>query len=119
MPRPVRRRAADRVCIVFITAPTHAHALAIARALVRQRLAACVNCVPQVRSIFRWAGKMEACSEVLLIVKTTRRRLAALTATVRRLHRYDLPEILAIPSAGGHAAYLHWVVRSCAPQAKK
>lgn len=105
--------------IVCITAPTHAHALRIARALVSRRLAACVNCVPGVRSVFRWRGRVDACAETLLIAKTTARRLPALTAAVRRLHPYDLPEILALPVAGGSPAYLRWVAQSCSLQTKK
>lgn len=105
--------------VLFITAPTRAHALRIARALVSRRLAACVNCVPGVRSIFRWHGRVDACGEMLLIVKTTARCVPALTAAVRRLHPYALPEILALPAAGGSPAYLRWVAQSCSPQTKK
>ena len=113
------RRPADRVCVVLITTPTQAHGLQIARALVRRRLAACVNCVPRVRSIFTWQGRIEDCTETLLIVKTTRRRVAALMQAVRTLHRYDVPAILVVPTAGGSEAYLRWVVRSCVPQTEK
>ena len=105
--------------IVFITAPTRAHALRIARALVSQRLAACVNCVSGIRSIFRWQGRVDTCAETLLIAKTTARRLPSLTAAVRRLHPYELPEILALPAVGGSPAYLRWVAQSCSFQAQK
>ena len=113
------RRPADRVCVVLITTPTQAHGLQIARALVRRRLAACVNCVPRVHSIFAWQGRVEHCAETLLIVKTVRRRVAALTQAVRTLHRYDVPEILVVPTVGGSEAYLRWVVCSCAPPTEK
>ena len=119
MRRPRRRATVPSVRVVFITAPTRSHALAIARALIRRRLAACVNCMPGVRSIFRWQGRVEACAETLLIAKTTVQRLPALTAAVRRLHPYQLPEVLALPSTGGSAAYLRWVARSCASEEKK
>lgn len=110
--RPVS--AARRVRVVLITAPTRTAALRIGRALVRERLAACVNCVPGITSIFRWQGRVDTCHETLLVVKTTARRLPALTAAVRRLHTYDLPEVLALAAAGGSAAYARWVLHSCA-----
>ena len=120
MPRTRRPSSKPHnVRIVFITAPTRAHALRIARALVSRRLAACVNCVPGIRSIFRWRGRVDACAETLLIAKTTARRLPALTAAVRRLHPYELPEVLALPTAGGSPAYLRWVARSCSLQTQK
>ena len=107
------------VRVVCITAPTRAHALRIARALVSQRLAACVNCVPGVRSIFRWQGRVDACAETLLIAKTTAQRLPALTSAVRRLHPYELPEVLAWSATDGSPAYLRWVAQSCSFQAQK
>ena len=119
MRRPRRRARGSSVRVVFITTPTRSRALTIARALIRRRLAACVNCVPGVRSIFRWQGRVEACAETLLIAKTTASRLPALTAAVRRLHPYELPEVLALPATGGSAAYLRWVARSCVSEEKK
>ena len=119
MPRTRRRPAARDVRVVFITAAGRAQALTIGRALVRRRLAACVNCVPQVRSIFRWQGRVDDCAETLLIVKTITQRLPALRAAVARLHSYALPEILVLPASGGSPAYLRWVVRSCAAEGKK
>ena len=119
MRRSRRRATFPSVRVVFITTPARSHALMIARALIRRRLAACVNCVPGIRSIFPWQGRVDECAEILLIVKTTARRLPALTAAVRRLHSYALPEILALPAAGGSAAYLRWVARRCASEAKK
>lgn len=105
--------------IVLITAPHRPEALRIARALVRRRLAACVNCVPGLRSVFHWQGRVDESNEALLIVKTTARRLPALITAVRRLHAYELPEILALPAAGGSAAYVRWVAQSCSPKTKK
>ena len=120
MPRTRRSLRTPRDCrIVFITAPTRAHALRIARVLVSQRLAACVNCVPGIRSIFRWRGRVDTCAEMLLIVKTTARHLPTLTSAVRRLHPYELPEVLALPAVGGSPAYLRWVAQSCSLQAQK
>ena len=104
---------ARHVRVVLITTATRAAALRIGRALVRQRLAACVTCVPGVTSIFRWQGRVNAARETLLVVKTTARCLPALAAAVRRLHTYDLPEILALAADGGSVDYLRWVLRNC------
>ena len=85
----------DEVVAVLITAPEQETAGTIARALVEERLAACVNLLPGVRSIYRWQGAVEEASEVLLIAKTHASRCAALAARVRALHPYALPEIVA------------------------
>lgn len=81
----------------------------IARALVRERLAACVNVVPGVASIYAWKGKVEESREALLIVKSTSARAKRLEARVRELHSYDLPELVTLRIDGGSAAYLRWV----------
>jgi periplasmic divalent cation tolerance protein len=93
--------------VLVTTAGDEAESLG--RALVSERLAACVNVVPGVRSIYRWEGEVQADEEALLVIKTTEARLAALTARVQALHSYDLPEVLALPAVGGSAAYLGWV----------
>jgi periplasmic divalent cation tolerance protein len=95
--------------VVLVTAP-EAEAEGIGRTLVDERLAACVNVIPGVRSIYRWEGKVQADDEALLVIKTTEARLAALTERVNALHSYDLPEVLALPAAGGSDGYLGWVV---------
>jgi periplasmic divalent cation tolerance protein len=99
------------VLLVYITCPA-AEAPALAEALVQQRLAACVNALPAVRSVYRWQGQVEQADETLLIAKTSRARYAALEDEVRRLHPYELPEIVAVHVAGGLPAYLQWVVDS-------
>jgi len=96
--------------IVLITAPDDETARRIARALVEERLAACVNLVPGLHSIYRWQGAVEEADEVLLVAKTRAARVAALAARVRALHPYALPEVLALPIADGSRAYLRWVV---------
>jgi periplasmic divalent cation tolerance protein len=101
--------------VVLITAPDAETALSLARALVQERLAACANVVPGVRSLYRWQGELRDDAEVLLVVKTTRARCEALAARVRDLHPYELPEVLALPAAGGSEAYLEWVRRECSP----
>ena len=97
------------VLACFCTCPDAASADRIADALVEARLAACVNQLPGLRSVYRWQGGIERSDEVLLVIKTTADRLDALTEQVRALHPYELPELLAFEVAGGLAAYLDWV----------
>ena len=95
--------------VVLVTAPTPERAAEIARALVEERLAACGNVVPGVRSIYRWQGKVEDESEALLVLKTTRARFEALRERVLALHPYQVPEVIALPVEAGSAAYLAWI----------
>ncbi|WP_242112916.1 divalent-cation tolerance protein CutA [Luteimonas aquatica] len=97
------------VRIVFCTCPDAGTAERIAQALVGERLAACVNLLPGVESVYRWQGALERSREVQLIAKTVEPRLEALIARVRALHPYELPEILAIAASGGLPDYLDWV----------
>lgn len=99
--------------IVLISCGSRAEARRIARALVEARLAACVNIVEaRVESIYRWNGKVERARELLLIVKSSRKRFAALEAQVRQMHSYDVPEIVAVPIERGSRAYLAWLDES-------
>ncbi|MCH9032377.1 MAG: divalent-cation tolerance protein CutA [candidate division Zixibacteria bacterium] len=93
---------------VLITAPVNESGK-IARILVEERLAACVNIVPEIRSIYRWQGKIEEESESLLIVKTTAERMDELKSRVLEIHPYNVPEIIALPVADGLEKYLNWV----------
>lgn len=97
------------VLIVYCTCPDAATASAIADALVAERLAACVTTLPGARSTYRWQGRIEHAEEQLLLIKTLPAHLPALTERVQALHPYELPEVLAVESAGGLAPYLHWV----------
>ena len=106
---------ASGVQVAFISAPDPACAAAIARALVEERLAACVNVVPGVRSIYRWEGAVQDEAETLLIVKTRAERAQALEARVRALHPYQLPEVLRVEVAGGSPPYLAWVLEETKP----
>ena len=99
--------------LVYISCPAAA-AEALATALVQARLAACVSTLPGTRSVYRWQGRVEQAEETLLIAKTSASRYAALEAEVRRLHPYELPEILAVHVSGGLPAYLQWVLDSTA-----
>jgi len=105
----------DAVQVTLVTAPDADTADRIARALVDERLAACVNLVPGVRSVYRWEGAVEEAEEVLLVVKSRRDRAAALAARVKALHPYEVPEVLSLSAAGGSEAYLDWVQRESAP----
>jgi periplasmic divalent cation tolerance protein len=96
--------------VVLVTAPTPERAAELARALVEERLAACGNVVPGLRSIYRWEGKIEDEPEVLLVLKTTRDRFDALRERVLALHPYQVPEVLALPVEAGSARYLAWLV---------
>ena len=102
---------AEDVLVVFVTCPPD-KAPAIARALVEERVAACVNVVPGLSSVYRWKGAVQADNEALLLVKTTRGRFEALKQAVLRHHPYELPEIIAVTVERGHAPYLDWVIES-------
>lgn len=95
--------------IVLTTAGSQAEAQKIARALVERKLAACVNIVPQVESVYRWQGKVETAAEWLLVVKTTQKRVKAVEAAIRELHSYDLPECIAVAINSGSRDYLKWL----------
>jgi periplasmic divalent cation tolerance protein len=95
--------------VVLVTCPSRKVGEKIAHALVEERLAACVNVIPGLTSIYRWEGKICRDAEVLLLIKTRQVRLPALTRRVRAYHPYSVPEIIALPLAGGSATYLAWV----------
>ena len=95
--------------VVLVTAPSAEAAAGIARALVEERLAACGNVVPGLRSIYRWEGKVHDDAEALLVLKTTRSRFPALRDRVLALHPYEVPEVLALPVEAGNEKYLAWV----------
>jgi uncharacterized protein involved in tolerance to divalent cations len=97
-------------CLVLVTCGSAVEARRIARAVVEERLAACVNILPgAVASIYGWKGKVESTRERLLLIKTSRKRLAKLQAVVERLHSYDVPEFIALPIVTGSSAYLAWL----------
>jgi periplasmic divalent cation tolerance protein len=100
---------AAEVRVVLITAPSAEKAAEIARALVGERLAACGNIVPGLRSIYRWDGEVQDEPEALLVLKTTAARFPALRDRVLQLHPYEVPEVLALPVEAGSAAYLAWI----------
>jgi periplasmic divalent cation tolerance protein len=96
--------------IVLVTCPSLVLARKIARAVVEQRLAACVNVVRSpVESLYTWKGKLESAREHLLLIKTTAQRLSPLEREVKRLHTYAVPEFIALPVTDGSQAYLAWL----------
>ncbi len=95
--------------VVFITAQSEDEASKIARTLVERRLAACVNSIQDVRSLYWWQGSIESAHETLLIIKTRASLLSELIEAVKKEHSYSVPEIIALPIIGGDADYLHWL----------
>ena len=95
--------------LVVCTCPTTSAAAAIATALLEERVAACVNQVPGIKSMYRWEGRIEHDDEVLLLIKTTRQMYPRVEQTIGKLHPYELPEIIGVPLTAGSEAYLHWI----------
>lgn len=102
---------AQDALLVLVTCPPD-KADGIAHALVEQRVAACVNVVPQLRSVYRWKGAVQHDGEALLLAKTSRDRFEALQQAVLKLHPYELPEVIALTVDRGHAPYLEWILES-------
>ena len=100
--------------VVFISAGSEDEAARIGRTLVEERLAACANIVPRIRSIYRWQGKIEDEPEALMFLKTTRTQLRALIQRAGELHSYEVPGITALPIAEGHPAYMDWIQENTA-----
>ena len=98
--------------LVLCTCPSRSAADAIATAALEERLAACVNQVPGIRSLYRWKGRVESDDEILLLIKTTTASFSRLEATIRSLHPHELPEIIAVPINTGQTDYIKWIT-SC------
>ena len=103
--------------LVFVTAPDAEAAARLGRQLVDERLAACANIVPSIRSIYRFEGVVHDESEALIILKTGADRVAALQARIDEVHPYDVPEALAVAVESGPAGYLGWLAAESAPAA--
>jgi periplasmic divalent cation tolerance protein len=105
--------------VVLVTCNSVREGRKIGRTLVEARLAACVNVLQTpIESIYRWKGSVDTAKEFLLIIKTSRARLKALEAAVKRLHSYDVPEIIALPIEKGSQDYLAWLSESVRPARK-
>jgi periplasmic divalent cation tolerance protein len=98
--------------VVFITAANRPEAEKISRHLVEGKYVACTNIVPRVSSLYWWKGKIESADEVFLMAKTTLKKFKAMAAAVRKLHSYEVPEIIALPIVAGSDDYLHWIDES-------
>ena len=98
--------------VVIMTAASGEEATRLAEMLVGAHLAACVQILPEIESVYRWQGKIERQAEVLLLAKTTRGKFDDLEREVRALHSYDTPEIVAVPIVIGSAPYLEWLVKA-------
>jgi periplasmic divalent cation tolerance protein len=103
---------ADDYAIVLTTMPAEADAEALARTLVEEHLAACINVLPPMTSIYRWEGTIDEASERQLLIKTARSRIGALRDRIAELHPYDVPEFVVLPITGGSEAYLDWIRQS-------
>lgn len=98
--------------VVFVTAPSREEARRIAAGLIADKLAACVNIAGGITSVFRWKGKVETAREALLIIKSKKSLLPGIITRVKSLHSYEVPEIIALPVAGGCKPYLEWIDES-------
>lgn len=99
----------QQVLLILTNAPDEATGHAIARSLVEQKLAACVNLLPGVRSVYRWQSAIEEAEEITMLIKSTPERYAELETAIRRAHPYEVPEIIAVPVTAGLPEYLGWV----------
>jgi periplasmic divalent cation tolerance protein len=102
----------SRFCVVLVTAPNLRTARSLAKAALAARLIACANLVPRLESHYGWQGKLESAAEVLLLMKTTRSRVAALEKLVLARHPYDTPEFVVLPITAGSRRYLDWLAAS-------
>jgi periplasmic divalent cation tolerance protein len=107
--------AARGASVVLVTAASEEQAVSIARALIGERLAACVNIVGPIRSIYRWRGEVQDDREQLMIIKTRSSLVSKIERRVRQLHSYEVPEVIAVPIAGGSKPYLEWLRDSATP----
>ena len=101
--------------LVLMTAPNGEEATRLADLLIGAHLAACVQILPEMESVYRWEGKIERQSEILLLAKTTTAKFAELEREVRALHSYETPEIIAVPIIAGSSPYLAWLFDSLNP----
>ena len=97
--------------VIFVTVGSSAEGERLAFSLVEERLAACVNRIRGIQSVYRWEGKVQDENEVLVLLKTQGRQYESLKARILALHPYEVPEVIAIPVERGHQAYLDWILR--------
>ena len=117
--RQTRRAPAPDAVFAYVTCADPTQAERLARAVVEARLAACANILPGMRSLYRWQGRIESAREVVLILKTRRSLVPALTARVKQLHSYTVPCVCVLPIVGGNADYLRWLMDETAAPARR
>lgn len=108
MPNPKRT---GKALVVLVTCASYKEAVRIVRALLEARFIACGTVLPEVRSFYWWEGRKQESTEALMILKTTNGKWKRMLETVRALHSYDVPEIIALPVVRGHSPYLSWIFR--------
>ena len=99
----------EQIYLAYCTCPNSESARAVAETLVSEHLAACVNILPGISSVYRWEGRIETAGEVLLMIKTSAPRVAAIIDRITELHPYDVPEVICHTIAAGQERYLDWV----------
>ncbi|MCB1232121.1 MAG: divalent-cation tolerance protein CutA [Verrucomicrobiae bacterium] len=99
----------DQYLLVLCTFPNAEEARQIGTQLIELQVAACVNLIPQIESIYRWKGEIKQESEVMAVIKTTMNNYAEIEARIRELHPYDTPEVIAVPIERGATSYLNWI----------
>lgn len=98
--------------VIFVTCASKKEASTIAKKLLSERLIACANIIEGVKSLFRWKGKVEKAKETLLVIKTVKMNFEKVKERIKRLHSYEVPEIVALPIIGGEGNYLNWIDKS-------
>ena len=116
---PLMMADQSEAILVLLTAGSREEAVRLADILVVARLAACVQILPEIESVYHWQGNIERAPEVLLLAKTTLPNFPALEAAVRALHTYETPEIIAIPITAASTPYLDWLTSNVIPQVKE
>lgn len=111
-PRSKSAQGVLRYCVALVTSPDPKTSEKLSKGIVSRKFAACVSRIPGIHSRYWWKGKVETAREELLVIKTQRTKLAALTQWVRRNHPYTVCEVIALPIQGGNKAYLDWITSS-------
>jgi periplasmic divalent cation tolerance protein len=103
------KKSAEQVLVILVTVVNQKEAVRISNGVVKAKLAACANIIPGIQSIYNWKGKVVKAQEVLLILKSTKLRYSSLEKTIKAMHTYETPEIIALPVKEGLDRYLGWV----------
>jgi periplasmic divalent cation tolerance protein len=114
---PIGKFSMTDKIVVLSTCASAEEAETLARSMVEQRLAACVNVIPRMRSYYRWKGALESSEEWLLVIKSSRDRFQELMTALEKAHSYEIPEVLALPVVDGAANYLSWIESSLRDEA--